>query len=198
MSIPQASLLFPTEGARVLIVLNGFRVADLDWERARLLGRALQRPREIEPPSPFSFRIELDRLFVGMGDAILFGDLPYDAAAQAGQILIMQAGAAEESAKAEQIIADQALATRAGLNFGLSNNPKILEAAKSEAFHNRELRLAIPTMRGTAMYGTPGVKQYSPDPHVGALEQLADMTPEQRKALAEQAIKESACPTSQP
>ena len=189
-----ASLLFPVEGDNVLLVLNGFRVAALAWEQARLLGRALQRPADIEPPSPFSFRLEIEKVFVSHG-VMLIADLPFADAARAGAILIGQAGMAEEHAKAEQIIQDQAFATRAGLPFGMSINPRILEAAKVVAFGDRGLRKALPEMRGTAMLGAPSVRQYSPDPKVAARQALAALTDTQRFALATSALKGTHVPS---
>lgn len=67
-------------------------------------------------------------------------ELPWEAANIIADGLKEKAKMAEEYAKAEDIIFDQAIMYRSGAPFALSNNPKILDEAKKESMHNRELR----------------------------------------------------------
>lgn len=193
------TVTFPIEGTTVLWCTNGVRVCAMHPQTARELGRALQRPKLCQPPAPFAFREDLGRLVI-LGDGRILADAPFDIAAKLGAILIGQAGLAEEIENATKvpvsfaegapssIIADQALATRSGAPFGLTNHPKILDEAKKEAFENRDLRRYMPEMRGTAMIGAPTVRQFSPDPKQAAREKLASLSPDERLALARQAL----------
>lgn len=192
------TMRFPLEGANVLMLVNERRICSMHWRAARELGRALQRPELCPPPEPFAIREAAGRLIL-LAEGRMIADPPPSAARELGSQLIGQAGLAEELDNAARvgvsfaegapssIIADQALATRSGAPFGLTNNPKILEEAKKEAFENRDLRRFLPEMKGTAMLGAPSVKQFSPDPAQAAREKLAAMSPEQRLALARQA-----------
>jgi hypothetical protein len=63
---------------------------------------------------------------------------------------------AEERDAIEQVIYDQALLTRIGAGFGLTNDPALLAAAGNEAAWNRELRRALPGgVRSGEAVGTP-------------------------------------------
>ena len=65
--------------------------------------------------------------------------------------------------EAEKIAFDSALLLRAGANIGLSNNPKILDMAKTEAVHNRDLRRYMPGgVKSTSVVGTPGLIKHEP------------------------------------
>lgn len=67
-------------------------------------------------------------------------ELPWEAAQLIGQGLLEKAKLAEEHAKANEIIIDQAIMYRSGAPFALSSNPRILDEAKKEAVYNRDLR----------------------------------------------------------
>jgi hypothetical protein len=92
-------------------------------------------------------------------------EMPAHAAREIARALMQKALEAEEYARAEGIILDSALLIRAGLPFGLSNNPKILDEARKEAVWNRDLRRFMPGgVRSTAVVGTPTITQGAPAP----------------------------------
>ena len=71
-------------------------------------------------------------------------EFPYNAAALIGRGMIKLAKRAEQAARADGVVFDQAFALRAGLPFGFSTDPKVKDEAHKEAAHNRELRKMIP------------------------------------------------------
>src|SRR4030042_4343350 len=86
--------------------------------------------------------------------------LPWDAALDLAKAIYTQAKRSEEQAKARDIISDQALLTRIGATWGLTNRRDMLKEATKEAVHNRFLRPAIPPAmaKGIAsqeVFGTP-------------------------------------------
>ena len=99
------------------------------------------------------------------GKAVI--DLPWDAALQLANGIRVKAKQAEELVKANQIIEDQAVLTRLGIPFGLSNNPDIQKEACKEAAHSSFLRKAIPVsraggIRSQAVFGTPTLIKHKP------------------------------------
>ena len=72
-----------------------------------------------------------------------FFSLPWNAALVLARAITTQAQRAEELAKREQIIYDQAILTRSGAPFGLTNNPTMLKEAANEAAWNTKLRRYI-------------------------------------------------------
>lgn len=84
-------------------------------------------------------------LVIRNGQAIL--DLPYQAALDLAKALRIKGKAAEEIAKAEQVIFDEAILLRVGANIGLTNHPVILREAMKEAAWNSDLRRYIPPPR---------------------------------------------------
>jgi hypothetical protein len=100
-------------------------------------------------------------LVVSDGRAIL--DLPWQAALSIARGLVAVARKAEEIAKAEQIVMDQAILTRAGAPFGLSNNPDIKKEAGKEAAWNTDLRRSMPGgVKSQEVFGTPTLKKEPP------------------------------------
>lgn len=101
------------------------------------------------------------------GDKVVFAldgrgqSIPWEAAIKIGRALIAQGKAAEEHAKAEVIIHDQAILTRLGIPVGLSNNRAIQEEAAKEAAWNSGLRRYIEPKRASIgskeVMGTPTV-----------------------------------------
>ena len=71
-------------------------------------------------------------------------EMPWNAALDVGKALIKKARAAEEIAKAEGIIFDQALLIRTGAPLGFTDNPDIQKEAAKEAAHNSDLRRFLP------------------------------------------------------
>lgn len=110
-----------------------------------------------------TIRQQRDRvLLIVDGKTIL--DMPWDAAQEIIKLFYIQAKKAEEYARAEQIVADQAILTRAGFPIGLSNNRDILEEAANEAAWNSALRRYMPLkgIRSGESFGTPALKSYPP------------------------------------
>lgn len=108
-----------------------------------------------------TIRQEGDRVVViSNGKAIL--DLPWNAALALAKALHIKAHAAEEEAKALDIIYDQAILTRLGVPFGLTNRPDMLKEAAKEAAWNSDLRRYIQGKRAIearAVFGAPAIIQ---------------------------------------
>ena len=79
-------------------------------------------------------------LFKQDGKEFALQDLPYDACLKIAQAFYQAGKEAEEYAKANEIVLDQAILFRSGAPFAITDNPQIREEAKKEAVHNRELR----------------------------------------------------------
>lgn len=71
-------------------------------------------------------------------------EMPWNAALDVSKALTIKARAAEEIAKAEGIIFDQALLVRTGAPLGFTDNPDIQKEAAKEAGWNSKLRRFIP------------------------------------------------------
>lgn len=87
--------------------------------------------------------------------------LPWQAAVQLGRLMQSAGRQAEEFAQANRVIADEALLLRAGAPFSLSSNPKIREAAKTEAAWG-SLRRYLPARFRDAEFGVPSIRQEKP------------------------------------
>jgi hypothetical protein len=98
-------------------------------------------------------------LVIEDGQAIL--DLPWQAADDLARALTVQARRAEEEARAEQIVGDQALLIRAGAPFGLTNRPDLLAEAAKEAAWNSRLRRYLPGVPSGEQWGTPTIAKHS-------------------------------------
>lgn len=95
-------------------------------------------------------------------------ELTWEAAEVVARAMHVQAKKAEEIAKAEQIIYDQAILTRTGFPLGLSNHPGILQEARKEAAWNSDLRRYIPPARAFGIqsqevFGAPVIRQAVPN-----------------------------------
>lgn len=96
-------------------------------------------------------------------DGRLVATLPWQSAHTLGKAITFQANKAEENAKAEQVIFDQAILTRLGVPMGLTNDPWKLKQAANEAAWNTKLRRYIPPSRAggiqsQAVFGSPTVR----------------------------------------
>lgn len=96
-------------------------------------------------------------------------DLPWQAALDLAKALHAQAKRAEEIERAPAIIADQAIITRLGLRFGLTNHRGLLREAVKEAAWNRDLRRYIPPAKamGIASQSVVGAPQLIQHPTKG-------------------------------
>jgi hypothetical protein len=84
-------------------------------------------------------------------------------AVELGAQLRQQGLLADEWAQAERIAADSAVLLRAGANFGLSSDPRILDEARKEAAWNSDLRRYMPGgVRSEECFGTPTVRAHQP------------------------------------
>lgn len=100
---------------------------------------------------------------------VLNGDrglrMPWEKAEEIARALIRKAREAEEYCKANQIIADNALMQRAGVNIGLSSHPLIKAETVKESLYNRTLRRAlsgkkaagIPSIQSRGVVGAPTI-----------------------------------------
>jgi len=116
--------------------------------------------------STLQIRQEGQRVVViSNGKAIL--DLPWDAALAVAQAIRTKALLAEEQAKAEAIVFDQALLARLGVPFGLTGNKAIQQEARKEAAWNSDLRRYIRhnrmgDMGSQAVVGAPAIIRRDP------------------------------------
>jgi hypothetical protein len=89
--------------------------------------------------------------------------MPWDAAKDFARGLLMQALKAEEFAKAEGIIYDNAILLRAGFPVGLSDDPLIRRETAIEAQHDASLRRYMPGgVLGKSLPGTPTIVRKEP------------------------------------
>lgn len=87
-------------------------------------------------------------------------EMPWNAALDVGKALIKKARAAEEIAKSEGLIFDQALLIRTGAPLGFSSHPDIQSEAAKEAAHNPQLRKYLPGgVKATEQFGSPNVSR---------------------------------------
>ena len=87
------------------------------------------------------------------------GSLPWQAAQELARAIQTQAKRAEEWDKALAIARDQAILTRSGAPFGLTDHPRIpAEAAKLAAW-DRDMRRYLPGgVRSAEIVGAPSVR----------------------------------------
>ena len=96
-------------------------------------------------------------------------EMPWNAALDVGKALVKKARAAEEIAKAEGIIFDQALLIRTGAPLGFSSHPDIQAEAAKEAAHNPQLRKYLPGgVKATEQFGSPTVLHTERNGHNGS------------------------------
>ena len=177
---------------KVQIACGGKAVAP-HWRFAKWLGRELIRPGTT--PSDKPGVIDVLELPNGHVDVLLHGALWFNAsledARRIGQAILQVANLVEEEEDHARITHEQAILTRSGAPFGLTNHPAILAEAKKEAEGNRDLRrFMAPAFRGRTMVGLPVLQQFSPNPRVAARQRAEHMTPEQKRADIAQLEKE--------
>lgn len=84
-------------------------------------------------------------------------------AVEIGAMLRAEGLLADEWAQAERVANDSAILLRAGSNFGLSNDPRILEEAKKLAAWDSDLRRFMPGgVKSSEAFGTPSVMVQPP------------------------------------
>lgn len=116
--------------------------------------------------SQVAIRAESNRvLVIRNGQTVL--DMPWDAALTISKALRIKALEAEEIDKVESLVFDQAILTRMGAPFGLTNNAAILKEATKEAAWNSDLRRYIRGKRAgglesQAVVGTPNIIRTNP------------------------------------
>lgn len=85
---------------------------------------------------------------------------PWNAALDIARELMASARLAEEHAKAEGIIFDNALLIRSGAPLGLSNNRNIVTESLKEAAHNYTLRRHLRGgIKSTSIVGAPDIRK---------------------------------------
>jgi hypothetical protein len=107
-------------------------------------------------------RTEGAKVLVAVDDR-QFLEIGWREADQLGRTILAKAREAEQLEEVEQLILDQGLLLRAGFPLSLTNNPRVLDAAKNEAAHNRTFRRAIQkSIRSTEVVGMPTLVQKPP------------------------------------
>jgi hypothetical protein len=112
-----------------------------------------------------TLRVEGTKVLILLGDG-KYLLMPWEAAREFGKTLLAKAALAEEHAKHEQIVFDQALLQRKGLRFGLTSNPTLQRLAGHAAFWHRTLRRAIPSpgIGSQEQFGAPTLINQPPRP----------------------------------
>lgn len=76
---------------------------------------------------------DIGRVFLEMPNKVT--TMPWQTMKAVAREMLKKAGEAEELENAKQIVQDSAILDKSGAPFTLSNNPKILKAARHEAQH---------------------------------------------------------------
>lgn len=172
-------------GARVVIDFAGTFALDLAWRAADELAIALRRAGEharaclppagggvlptsapagelaLQPLPRTAVRTDGPRVLVLIDHRKGFDCGAAEALELCGAIKGL-ARQAETHDKAEAIVFDHALLTRAGVPLGLSDDLRMhAEVAKQTAW-NRDLRRAIPGIASREVFGTPTLKRSKP------------------------------------
>lgn len=119
-------------------------------------------PRKVS----FTVRQEGTHVILLLDGRKVCDDIPWESALQMAKAIYVQAKKAEELAKVDRIIDNQAILLRAGAPFGLSNNKDIQKEAVKESLFNRLLRRYIPFHKGLkgiesrGIVGTPTFIQH--------------------------------------
>lgn len=99
----------------------------------------------------------------------LVDSMPWEKALEISKALYQVSKVAESSAKAEGIIADEALLIRSGLanRVGLSSDQRVLKQAWHDAQHDRNLRRYLPqpgdpNIKPSSVVHPPTVKAHPP------------------------------------
>lgn len=192
-----STVRFAASKDTVLVWRDGVALASMCWQFALELGRAYQdvgekgtRGQCIERSASFDGEHRVVRAHVTerdeirvlvLSNGIVVGDWKPRVALELGNAMIGVARRAEEHAKHERVIADQALMMRLGGQLSLSGNRDINDEAWKEAETDSQLRKTIPTpssIRSKEKFGYPQVKK-----HASVVDRVEDMTPAERVAL---------------
>lgn len=150
------------EDDTVVLVVDGKRRADLQWDQAIEIGRGLisqgnafLQETDLGVLYDVGYSIQRDGMTVILAiDQQCVLHLEWQSAVGVGHGLIAQGHKAEEIVKHEQIIDDHAFALRAGLPIGLTDHPYLQREAAKEAAWNSDLRRWMPGgVRSTVQIG---------------------------------------------
>lgn len=119
-------------------------------------------------PNIKQLRVSVDGekvLLIHNGTLLL--ELPYQAALEVSKVIRAQAKKAEENAKTDNVIMDQATLLRSGFPLNLTGNKDIKKEAIKEAQHNRDLRRFIPNsgmgkIKSQEKFGYPSLIKQPP------------------------------------
>ena len=88
-------------------------------------------------------------------------DVPWEAAEEVAKALTAKARAAEEIARHELVIRDQAILLRLGVPLGLTNHPILQREAGKLAAWDSDLRRKLPGgVRSRETFGTPALVKH--------------------------------------
>lgn len=177
------------EGERVALTVNGRWLMSFGWRIGNDICQALdQRLRGDGASETGAVAIGGGNTvsFITAGDVVLWlndGAMAFSAVKDDMREIwrAVTAGCrkAEEFAKAELVIADNAILFRSGAPFGLSDHPKILEETVKAAQHDRDLRRFMPGgIRSTELHGTPTLIGDMP-----AIQRARRLRPTERRQL---------------
>lgn len=84
-------------------------------------------------------------------------------AVEIGKTLHREGLLADEFAHADRVAEDSAILLRAGSNFALSNDPRIINEAKKRASWSSRLRRYLPGgVKSQEAFGTPSIVRHQP------------------------------------
>lgn len=110
----------------------------------------------------FHVRAEGQKVLVNLNDRAFLELEPHVALALAAAIT-QAAKRADEIRNVDGIIRDSAILMRAGAPFSLSSRPRIVDAARSEAAWNGDLRRYMPGgVKSEEVFGLPTIISHAP------------------------------------
>jgi hypothetical protein len=135
---------------QVLVVNGAGRTASMPWSTAVEFGQAIawkarepRWPGDREIIAGLMVSREHDHILVVEPTGETFLWMPLDAAREVGHAIAHKGHVVEERDKYEQVIYDQAILARQGINVGIGHQRGIREEAAKEAAWNTDLRRYI-------------------------------------------------------
>lgn len=160
-----ADAVFKTRrvGQTVGWLVQGMPLASFHWQRGDAVCAAIRRAIEAEDGSVngegnIQFRTELGKVLV-IVDGRLRLSMEKSVMRDIGKATRAQCRLAEEEAVADRVARDGAICLRAGMPWGMTDNPKIKDMIVGEATSNPTIRKALPGMCDHKLLGAPVVRK---------------------------------------
>lgn len=137
------------------------------WGQIEKMAEAFRRVARKQTPIEYAQGGQIQARAEGPHTVLCFGKwarpLSYDDLAAFASALLEAVRQAEscDVRVLNQQVADGALLLRAGAPFGISNNPRVKDAIRTEVAHNRTLRRALPFVSAKPVPDAPRVRPTS-------------------------------------